>query len=86
MQAESETKTASQTKDVAISVVVVTMCSMLGMLAGYAMGANDQEREWAMLYGVAFIGSMSSFFCLIKLSQVVRMLGQGLEKKQEITK
>jgi hypothetical protein len=44
------------------------------MLAGYAMGASNQQREWSMLYGVAFIGSMSSFFCLIKLSQIVRIL------------
>jgi uncharacterized membrane protein SirB2 len=43
-------------------------------LAGFAMGANNQEREWAMLYGVAFIGAISSFYCLIKLSQSKRPL------------
>ena len=64
----------AHTRDIVMSVAVVTVCSLLGMLAGYVMGASNQQREWAMLYGVAFIGSMSSFFCLIKLSQVVRIL------------
>jgi hypothetical protein len=44
------------------------------MLAGYVMGANDQEREWAMLYCVAFVGAISSFYCMIKLTQIVRLL------------
>jgi len=74
MPSESSSKPASHIKDVAISVVVVTGCSLLGMLVGYVMGASQQQREWSMLYGVAFIGSMSSFYCLIKLSQIVRIL------------
>jgi hypothetical protein len=41
------------------------------------MGASNQEREWAMLYGVAYIGSISSFYCLIKLSQIVRILSRS---------
>jgi hypothetical protein len=74
MPSEPNSRTVSHIKDVAASVVVVTTCSLLGMLAGYVMGASNQQREWSMLYGVAFIGSMSSFFCLIKLSQIVRIL------------
>jgi hypothetical protein len=64
----------SHGRDVAVSVVVVTTCSLLGMLAAYLMGASNQQREWAMLYCVAFIGAISSFYCLIKLSQIVRLL------------
>jgi hypothetical protein len=44
------------------------------MLVGYAMGASQTQREWSMLYGVAFIGSLSSFYCLIKVSQIARFL------------
>ena len=74
MPNESNSKSASHIKDIAISVVVVTMCSLVGMLIGYAMGASQPQREWSMLYGVAFIGSLSSFYCLIKVSQIVRVL------------
>lgn len=77
MQSESNSKSGSHIRDVAVSVVVVTLCSLLGMLAGYVMGANNQEREWAMLYCVAFIGAISSFYCLIKLSQIVRILSHS---------
>jgi len=67
----------SHISDVVISVAVVTIVSMLGMAAGYVMGASQQQREWSMLYGIAFIGSISSFFCLIKLSRFSRLLSTG---------
>jgi hypothetical protein len=74
MPNEPSSKSMSHGRDVAVSVVVVTLCSLLGMLAAYVMGASNQQREWAMLYCVAFIGAISSFYCLIKLSQILRLL------------
>lgn len=80
MQGDSSSKSGTHIRDVVASVVVVALCSLLGMLAGYVMGASNQQREWAMLYSVAFIGSISSFFCLIKLSKIVRILSDGVRK------
>jgi hypothetical protein len=77
MPNEPSFKSMSHVKDVAVSVVVVTTCSLLGMLAAYIMGASGQQREWAMLYCVAFVGAISSFYCMIKLLQIVRLLSDG---------
>jgi hypothetical protein len=81
MPSEPNSRAVSHIKDVAASVVVVTTCSLLGMLAGYVMGASNQQREWAMLYGVAFIGSISSFYCLIKLSKIMRILSNTWDRE-----
>ena len=73
----------TQLTDVVISVAVVTSVSILALAVGYIMGASQQQREWSMLYGITFIGSISSFFCLIKLSRFSRLLSAG---HSEVTK
>ncbi len=68
---------SSYLREVMLSVVAVVGCSLLGMGVGYLMGASQQQREWSMLYGVASIGAISSFFCLIKLTQISRFLARS---------
>ena len=76
----------TQITDVVISVAVVTSVSILALAVGYIMGASQQQREWSMLYGITFIGSISSFFCLIKLSRFSRLLSAGHAGHSEVTK
>jgi F0F1-type ATP synthase assembly protein I len=69
-----KTQLTRELLDVAISVAVVTGCSLVGLVIGTLMGASWQERNWSMLYGVAFIGSMAAFVSMIKLAQISRLL------------
>ena len=63
-----------QIVDIFFSVLIILFCSMIGLIIGSIMHANWQEKQWAMLYSVVFVGSLSSFFCLIKLSQIFNLL------------
>ena len=74
-----------QVIDVFISLLVILFCSLMGLVIGTVMSANWQERQWAMLYCVAFIGSLSSFFCLIKLSQIIKILVDLRDKDRQFS-
>ena len=82
---KGDARRPSYLREVGLSVVVVVFCSLLGMVVGYIMGASQQQREWSMLYGVAFIGAMSSFFCLIKLAEISRHLARGEVEIKRVT-
>lgn len=71
-----------QVVDILISVLIIIFCSIIGLIIGTIMHATWQEKQWAMLYSVVFIGSLSSFFCLIKLSQIFNLL-LGLKDKRD---
>jgi len=53
---------------------------MLGLGIGSVMEASWQEKQWTMLYATAFVGSMAAFFCLIKLSQITKVLAEIKDK------
>jgi hypothetical protein len=74
---ESSRNNHSHLWDIGVSVTVVLFCSLIGMGIGYLMGASQQQREWSMLYCVAFIGAMSSFYCLIRIAHFSKLFQQG---------
>ncbi len=68
--------------DLGIGVLLVTGGSFPGMAIGAAVGASSQERNWAMLYLVAFVGAIASFGSLLGLIRVSRLLQEQVNREE----